>query len=197
MEKPEIILIGGGGHCKSCIDVIETEGRYHIQGILDIKENVGKELLGYTIIGTDDDIPDLVKKEFHFLITIGQITSNEIRIRIFNSLKSLNAILPVIISPDAYVSKHSLIKAGTIIMHHAVINASVVIGENCIINNKSLIEHDAQVGNNCHVAPGAILNGNVRVGNGSFIGSGSVTKQGVIISENSFIKANCLIKENL
>ena len=24
--KKEIILIGGGGHCKSCIDVIEQEG---------------------------------------------------------------------------------------------------------------------------------------------------------------------------
>ncbi len=24
MAKPKIILIGGGGHCKACIDVIEN-----------------------------------------------------------------------------------------------------------------------------------------------------------------------------
>ena len=30
----EIILIGGGGHCKSVIDVIECDGSFKIAGIL-------------------------------------------------------------------------------------------------------------------------------------------------------------------
>ncbi|MBI4645951.1 MAG: acetyltransferase, partial [Bacteroidia bacterium] len=30
--KQKIILIGGGGHCKACSDVIETEGKYNIAG---------------------------------------------------------------------------------------------------------------------------------------------------------------------
>ena len=34
----KIILIGGGGHCKSCIDVIEQEGKYRIAGIVDMAE---------------------------------------------------------------------------------------------------------------------------------------------------------------
>ena len=33
----KIILIGGGGHCKSCIDVIESEKKYTIKGILEKK----------------------------------------------------------------------------------------------------------------------------------------------------------------
>ena len=36
--KPKIILIGGGGHCKSVIDVIEEENKYIIAGIVDKKE---------------------------------------------------------------------------------------------------------------------------------------------------------------
>jgi len=35
--KP-IILIGGGGHCLSCIDVIEQTGLYQIIGILDLPD---------------------------------------------------------------------------------------------------------------------------------------------------------------
>ncbi len=31
--------MGGGGHCKSCIDVIEQEGKYKIAGIVDAKES--------------------------------------------------------------------------------------------------------------------------------------------------------------
>jgi hypothetical protein len=29
----DIVLIGGGGHCKSVIDVIEQQGEYKIVGI--------------------------------------------------------------------------------------------------------------------------------------------------------------------
>ena len=39
----EIILIGGGGHCKSVIDVIEQEGQFKIVGIVDRPELLGTE----------------------------------------------------------------------------------------------------------------------------------------------------------
>lgn len=45
--KP-IILIGGGGHCKSVIEAAESSGRA-IAGILDMAENVGHEILGCKI----------------------------------------------------------------------------------------------------------------------------------------------------
>ena len=34
----KIILLGGGGHCKSCIDVIESEKKYTIKGIFEKKK---------------------------------------------------------------------------------------------------------------------------------------------------------------
>ena len=61
----EIILIGGGGHCKSVIDVIEQESKYKIAGIIDKKELIGKDVLGYKIIGSDDDLADLKDKFSH------------------------------------------------------------------------------------------------------------------------------------
>ena len=53
--KP-LILVGGGGHCKSVIEAAESMG-LAIGGILDLLENVGGRILGYPVIGTDDDIP--------------------------------------------------------------------------------------------------------------------------------------------
>ena len=41
--KP-LILIGGGGHCKSVIEAAESAG-YSILGVLDMPEDVGKEIL--------------------------------------------------------------------------------------------------------------------------------------------------------
>ena len=88
--KEKIILIGGGGHCKSCIDVIEQEGRFDIEGIVDLKEKIGNKVLGYDIIGTDDDLPRITKEYKNFLITIGQIRTPDFRIWMFKKLKELN-----------------------------------------------------------------------------------------------------------
>jgi sugar O-acyltransferase (sialic acid O-acetyltransferase NeuD family) len=193
--KYDLILLGGGGHCKSCIDVIEHNGKFRIKGILDVDEKIGEKILGYDIIGSDKDLLKLVRTVKFFLVTHGQIYSPDKRIQLYSLVKSINAKLPIIISPLAYVAKSANIGEGTIIMRHALVTASSLIGIKCIINTKALVEHDAIVGDHCHIATSAILNGEVRVGNGSFIGSGSVIKQTLIIPENSFVKAQSLVKK--
>jgi len=190
----DILIIGGGGHCKSVIDVIESTGKYKIYGIIDVKEKVGQKILDYKIIGTDDDLEKYRNDIELAFIALGFINSVESRIKIYNKLKQLNFKLPVIISPLAYVSKHSFIDEGTIVMHYAVINAGAKVGKNCIINTKAIIEHDAIIEDFCHISTGAIINGGVIVGKSSFIGSNATTKQYIKIPENSFIKAGAVVK---
>ena len=43
-----LILIGGGGHCASCIDVVEQEAKYRIAGIVEKDEIKSEKLLGYS-----------------------------------------------------------------------------------------------------------------------------------------------------
>jgi sugar O-acyltransferase (sialic acid O-acetyltransferase NeuD family) len=188
-KKEPIILIGGGGHCKACIDVIEQEGRFFIAGIVDIQEKLGESILGYKYIGTDEDIPELVRKYKNALITVGQIKSAKLRIKLYELLKKAKATLPVITSPLAYVSKSATINEGTIIMHDVVVNAESKIGVNCILNSKCLIEHEAIVGNNCHISTGAIINGQVKVGEECFIGSGSVIGNNISIIDGVIVPA--------
>ena len=40
--KKKIILIGGGGHCKSCIDVIEGENKFEIANLFG-QEGFGRD----------------------------------------------------------------------------------------------------------------------------------------------------------
>jgi len=190
----EIILIGGGGHCKSVIDVIEEEGTFEIAGIVDVPELLGSIVLGYKVIGTDRDLSHLSKKYKNALITIGQIKSPDTRIKLYEATKEAGFVLPSIVSPRAYISKHSNLGEGSIIMHDALINADVEIGNNCIINTKALVEHDSKIGNHCHISTNAVLNGGVRVGSGSFIGSGTVIKEGSSIKLNSVLTAGSIIK---
>ncbi|WP_151949793.1 NeuD/PglB/VioB family sugar acetyltransferase [Aliarcobacter butzleri] len=190
--KEKIVLIGGGGHCHSVIDVIEQENKYEIIGIVDTKENIGKKVLDYKIIACDDDLETIFLSCKNALITVGQIESNKIRVKIYNKLKEIGFNLPVIISPLAYVSNHSNIEEGTIIMHHALVNANTKIGKNCIINTKALIEHDCVVEDNCHISTASVINGGVRVKENSFFGSNATSKQSIEI--DGFIKAGSLAK---
>jgi phage gp45-like len=41
VTKSDLILIGAGGHSRSCIDVIEQEGKYRIAGLVGAKDEVG------------------------------------------------------------------------------------------------------------------------------------------------------------
>lgn len=192
MSKKDILLIGGGGHCKSVIDVIEVENKFNIVGIIDKIDKVGEKVLGYQIIGSDEDIPKLKKVVQFAFISAGQIRDYSFRSNMFIKLRKLNFNIPVIISPISYVSKHSTVGEGTIIMHNALINSNVKVGENCIINSKALVEHDVIVGNNCHISTGSVLNGGVIVKDNSFIGSNTSTKQGIEIE--GFNKAGIFIK---
>ena len=189
----KILLIGGGGHCKSVIDVIEQEERFEIAGIVDKPKLLGSKVLGYPIIGNDSDLSNLVKKYQYALITVGQIRSPSLRVKLFNLANEAGFVLPSIISPNAYVSQHTSIGNGVVIMHNALVNANAVIGDNCIINSKVLIEHDCQIFDHCHISTNATINGGVVVESGCFVGSGSTTKESITIQKNSFIKAGSLV----
>jgi len=190
--KEDIILVGGGGHCKSVIDVIETAEKYRIFGIVDTKEKVGSEVLGYKVIGTDEDLPKIFKEVKKALITVGHIRDFSLRVNLYKYCENIGFEFPNIISPLAYVSKHATIGKGNVLMHFAFVNAGVKIGNNCIINTKALIEHDAVIEDYCHISTAAVVNGGVVVKEGTFFGSNAVSKEYVVVS--GFIKAGSLAK---
>ena len=182
-NKPNIILIGGGGHCLSVIDVVEQEDKYNIKGILD--DTKKGDVLGYPILGNRD----LVKE-----LTIGQIKSSSIREDIALLLDSCKANLATVISPLAYVSKHATIGEGSVIMHNAIINAKAKVGKHCIINTKANIEHNVQIGDFCHISTCATVNGDTIVGKRTFIGSNATISNNITIVEKSIISAGNFIK---
>jgi len=197
MIKPRLILIGAGGHARSCIDVIEQQGQYDIAGLIDMPDEMHTQHLGYAVIGTDSNLPEFAKTYQYALITIGQIQTAEHRIRLFQQAIQLGFQLPIIIAPTAHVSKYATLGAGSIVMHGAIVNVGASVGNNCIINTRALIEHDATVEDHCHISTGAILNGDVSVGAGSFIGSGSVIKEGVTIGKGCLAGIGLTVRHNL
>lgn len=195
MNPKNLILIGGGGHCKSVIDVAESAG-YNILGILDMPEEVGKSVFDYKVIGTDDDIPQYTDKA-EFIITVGFIKNPAIRLFIFNKVKEAGGKLATIVASTAHVSRYATLGNGTVVMHHAVVNAGAQVGVNCIINTFCNIEHDAVIGDQCHISTGTMVNGECKVGERVFIGSQSVLANGITVGEDIIIGAGSVVRKSI
>lgn len=193
-HKPYILIIGGGGHAKACIDVIEQENKYHICGIIDKNalQNGSTHLLGYPILGSDDDLQTLFSTIQYAFIAIGQIKTPSPRLRIYQKLKRIGYHLPSIISPFAYVARNVTIKEGSIIMHHALINSNASVGKACIINSKALVEHDCKIDDFCHLSTASVVNGSCHIGEGSFLGSNMILAHNTTIPSYSLLYHNPL-----
>ncbi len=194
MNKP-LILLGGGGHCKSVIEAAESAG-FVIMGILDRQEEVGKKVLDYEVIGTDDDIPCHVDKAA-FVVTVGFIKNPTVRVKLYDKVKNAGGKLATVIASTAHVSRYAVIGEGTVVLHGATVNAGARVGRNCIINTAANIEHDVVVGDQCHISTGAFVNGDCKVGERVFIGSGSVIANGKTITDGSVIGAGSVVIKDI
>lgn len=190
-----LVLIGGGGHCKSVIEAAESSGRI-IKGILDMPDTVGSHILGYAVIGTDAAISKYVD-ECEFVVTLGFIKDASHRIDLHHLVESLGGKFATVIAPTAHVSRHSSVGEGTVILNHASVNAGASIGKGCIINTAANIEHDVIVGDYCHMSTGAMVNGDCIIGDATFIGSGSVVCNGISIASHSVVGAGSSVTKNI
>ena len=192
--KP-LILIGGGGHCKSVIEAAESAG-YSILGVLDMPEEVGKKILSTKVIGTDDDILAYVDKA-EFVITVGFIKNPTTRIKLYHKVKEAGGKLATIIASSAYVSKYAEIGEGTVVLHQAFVNAGAKVGCNVILNTSTNIEHDAVIGDHCHISTGTMVNGECKVGARCFIGSQSVLANCISVGDDIIVGAGSLVRKSI
>jgi len=195
MEQKNLILVGGGGHCKSVIEVAESAG-YTILGIVDRPEELGKLVLDYKVIGVDDDIPQYVEKA-EFVITVGFIKIPALRIKLYNKVKEAGGKLATIVASTAHVSKYATLGEGTVVMHQAFVNAGAQIGNNVILNTFTNIEHDAVVGDQCHISTGTMVNGDCKIGQNVFVGSQSVLANGIEVGDNIIIGEGSVVRKSI
>lgn len=193
----DFILVGGGGHCHSCINSIVKSGN-NVIGIVD--GNIYDDVLGFPVLGCDADTPQLMidYPNASFIVTVGMVKdSSVLRRKLFQNLVINNVVNNSVIARSANVSPYAMIGLGSVVLENVTINTNAVISENVIVNTGAIIEHDVYVGSHCHISTGAILNGGVKVGNNCMIGSGAIVLQGIQIADNTTIAAGSVVTKNI
>lgn len=190
-ETP-ILLMGGGGHCRSCIDVMESSN-YEIGGIID---DSARPILNYPVVSNDSGIRTLTSRHT-FLVTVGQISDPTTRVRLYSLVKECGGKLATVMAATARVSGHASIGEGTIVMHQCVVNAGAIVGNNVIINTMALIEHDCIIGDHTHISTAAVINGGCRIGSRVFVGSASVVSHGLSIADGAVVGAGSVVIKDI
>lgn len=198
IDKNSVVIFGGGGHSKTCIDIIKQTRSHSIVGIVDDHMPAQSKVLDIPVIGNINTIELLIKKGLqHAVLGVGGVLNKGIRKKIYSSLKKMDLHIPNIIHPSSSVESSVRLGEGNQIMQGAILGSNVQIGNNCIINSGSIISHDTVIGNNVHIAPGAIIAGGVVIKDNTIIGMGCTIFLGLTIGENVVIQNGVNIFQNI
>lgn len=191
-----LLLIGGGGHCRSVLDCLVSLGEYSQIRIVDNDRSA--VALGIPLAGNDSDLPRLMRDGWtSAFITVGSIGSTGIRRRLYHLIKELGFQIPIIIDPTAIIANEVEIREGTFVGKHAVVNSGSKVGNCAIINTGSIVEHDCCIGDFSHVSPGTTICGQVLIGNDTHIGAGTVVRQGITIGSSTLIGAGSVVVKDI
>lgn len=193
-EKMRLVLMGGGGHCKSVLDTALRTGLFDEIVITDYNMPAGTKILNCAVIGNDCMLPELFMEGFRYaFVTVGNIKSTAIRHKLYDMARKQGFLFPNIIDPSSQVSPFARLGRGNFIGKNVVVNADVLIEDMAIINTGAIVEHECRIGSFTHVSVGTTLCGNVTIGHDSFIGAGSTVIQGTVIGSNTLIGAGSLV----
>jgi sugar O-acyltransferase (sialic acid O-acetyltransferase NeuD family) len=189
-----IVLFGSSGHAKVVADIVEQEGLYKIVGLIDPNQPSDGEFFGYKILGSDDELPLLIKKHCIGGGIIG-VGDNWVRYLIAQNILNLVPDFYFIkaIHPGAQIASRVTLKRGAVVAAGAVINSGSEIGEFCVINTHSSVDHDNIFEDYSSIMPNAATAGNVRVGAFSLLGMGASILQKVQIGTHTVIGAGSVV----
>lgn len=192
--KQKLVLIGGGGHCKSVLDSLNNSDIYSDIVITDEFVQKDSVVCGCRVVGSDEVLAELFQNGFtNAAITVGSIKSSIVRHNIYEKIRKMGFCFPVIADLSAIISKDSQLGLGAFLGKKVIVNAETTIGDFAIVNTGAIIEHECNIGKFSHVAVGATICGGCNIGDNVFVGANATVIQGVKIGMNSIIGAGSIV----
>ncbi|MBV9303135.1 MAG: NeuD/PglB/VioB family sugar acetyltransferase [Acidobacteriaceae bacterium] len=195
---PRIIVIGCSGHARVVVDILEEEKRCRIVGLVDTYKPSGTEVLGYQVLGSDEDLPALVAAGIcnGVIVAIGD---NWVRSRVVEKIRERVPQIRFVsaIHPAARIARNVSIGAGTVVMAGTIVNTHARIGEFCILNTGCSLDHDSVMKHFSSLAPRAVTGGGVKIGAFSAIAIGATISHEVQIGDHTIVGAGATVLKDL
>lgn len=185
-----LLIIGAGGHGKVVVDTATISNKWDNIAFLDDRYPEISSVLDFPILGKSDEYLSFYGVYQDLAVAIGD---NKLRVELIRQLIHYRFNLPIIVHPQAFVSKFSVLGHGSVVFAQAVINAGTTVGIGCIVNTAATVDHDCSLGCGVHVSPGVHIAGQVEIGDYTWLGIGSSIIQQRCIGHDVLIGAGAVV----
>ncbi len=192
----KLVIVGAGGFAREVAWLVEEINKnlleWNLLGFIDDnKENIHKELNGYKVLGTTEDLKNF-SDDIYIVIAIG---NGVIREKIVKKLK--NKKFAILIHPTVKISNTNKIGEGTIICAENILTVNINIGKHVILNLDSTVGHDSLLKDFVTISPSVNISGNTKIEKYTTVGTGTNIIQGIEIGENVVVGAGTVVIRNI
>ncbi|MFQ1757301.1 acetyltransferase [Aeromonas veronii] len=190
--KKQLIIFGCSSFTASILSLCEKIDTIEVVVICVDDEyliSVPKFYNGISVIGFTE--AQSLYPDASYILAVGY-KNMRARKSIYEKLKSINADIATLISPNAHISTVN-IAPGCIIFDGVVVEQGAVINENVTIWSNATICHDVEIKNNCFIAANVTLGGFVKVDALTFIGFSATVIDSITVGCECLVGAGSLV----
>ena len=190
----DLVIIGTGGVGRETALIVEeinkVKPEWNILGFIDDnKDLIGKEIMGYKVIG-DRSYLNNFEKEIYVVIAISNYSMKE---GLVKYLTNKNIKYATFIHPSVKINDTIEIGQGSIVYPGVIMTVNIKVGNHVIISPKCGIGHDTLIEDYVTLLWNVNVSGAERIRQGATLGSGSTIIQGLEIGRNSFVGAGAVV----
>jgi acetyltransferase EpsM len=197
-DPTEVIIYGGGGHGKACLELLRALRTYRVVGFVDDGLSTNETIMGVPVLGGGEVLAELYARGVRLCVNaVGGIGNLGVRARVFQRIAESGIVCPVVVHPTAYVESSASLSPGVQVFPHAYIGSEARVGFGGIVNTGAIVSHDCDLGECVNISPGAILAGEVQVGAGALIGMGVTINLRVRIGARARVGNGATVKSDV
>lgn len=185
-----LLIIGAGGHGQCCMTIAERMKVFDKISFLDDDERYE---LSDVVVGKIEDLDKLTNEYDSVFVAIG---NNEVRKKLYDQARLLGYKLPILIDPNASVSKYCYIGEGSVIFPCAVLETNCHVSKGCIISSNTTINREAYISDYVTIHSNSVIRKRVHIGESTLIESRCVISPDIIIKPHSYISEGRVVNND-
>lgn len=191
-------VFGANGHGQVVAEAIESSRPGGLLGFIDDGMPVGARTPLGVVVGSADDLPDLLQKNPGAGVVVA-IGDNATRRKCVDKLRARcpGAKFPAVHHPSATIAPTAMLGEGAIVLAGAVVGTGAQVDAFALINTRASLDHHGRLGAFASLAPGAATGGGVSLGSGCAIGPGATVLQGRCVGEDAVVGALSLVYHDI
>jgi sugar O-acyltransferase (sialic acid O-acetyltransferase NeuD family) len=193
-----IIIAGASGHASLVIEALECQGVFRILGLVDSFKPAGPTPLGYEILGSIHDLPELVRR-YNIAGGIVAIGDNWTRGKIVQQILDVAPDFQFVsaIHAAARVAARTSLGHGIVVMAGAIVNPGCTIHNHCFLSTNASLDHDSIMESFSSLGPHAATGGNVRLGSYTAVGIGANIIHGITVGAHAVVGAGATVLDHV